>query len=274
MRTLLFAICLFFVGTAFPATSEQPPKGASAPTEKQHIEGADPRHSAKTIPSQPAASVAGGIATAAGPINSENSNCCEPKPDKDWVQELRTDPIATFTGLLFFVTVLLWWSTHCLVRGAEDTAKRQLRAYVFVGEAAIIHAGTNMVEAAIKVKNFGQTPAYDVTISTAARAFNIPGDIIAFAPTPVGPDSSRFVFGPGAEGRYSISLHTLIGEPEAMVGLKAGEGALYVYGEIRYRDTFKRQVVAQFRFVIGGSVGWPSDNRMVVCQEGNEEEHT
>ena len=195
------------------------------------------------------------------------------KADTDrWLVRL-TAILAVATALLVIATGFLWNATKQLVGGAEDTAKRQLRAYVFVGEAEIIHAGTNMVEAAIKIKNFGQTPAYDVTISTAAQAFNIPGDI-AFAPTPVGPDSSRFVFGPGAEGRHSIPLHTLIGEPEAMSGLKAGEGALYVYGEIRYRDTFRRQVGTRFRFVIGGTVGWPSDNRMVVCQEGNEEDYT
>jgi hypothetical protein len=44
-----------------------------------------------------------------------------------------TDTLVTvFTALLFFATLALWLSTRALVRGAEDTAERQLRAYVFL----------------------------------------------------------------------------------------------------------------------------------------------
>jgi hypothetical protein len=39
--------------------------------------------------------------------------------------------VAVFTALLFFATLLLFFATRALVLGAEKTAERQLRAYVF-----------------------------------------------------------------------------------------------------------------------------------------------
>ena len=43
----------------------------------------------------------------------------------------------------FVATVLLWWSNRRLVTGAEKSAERQLRAYVFVTETKILAADIN-----------------------------------------------------------------------------------------------------------------------------------
>lgn len=43
--------------------------------------------------------------------------------------------VALFTGGLFVATWLLWEATKKLVQGAELTAERQLRAYVYLKEA-------------------------------------------------------------------------------------------------------------------------------------------
>jgi hypothetical protein len=70
--------------------------------------------------------------------------------------------VAVFTALLFFATLALWLSTRALVRGAEDTAERQLRAYVFLDSIDLprlnIH-GTHTMQRRIKIawKNFGGT---------------------------------------------------------------------------------------------------------------------
>jgi hypothetical protein len=142
----------------------------------------------------------------------------------------------------------------------RDTARRQLRAYVFVAQVEIVDVGTDNVNAAVIIRNRGQTPAYDVTVSTGANAFNVPGNV-TFTPTPVGPDSSRFVLGPDGLGRRNISLHSIIG----------ASGALYVWGEILYKDAFGEDQYTRFRHMIGGgTAGWPSDYLMTVCPEGNE----
>ncbi len=129
--------------------------------------------------------------------------------------------------------------------------------------------GTDQVQAAVVIRNTGQTPAHDVTVSSTAQTWDIT-QTATFGPTPVGPDFSRFVFGPPGFGRRNIRLHTLIGDPRAVVALKAGTGVLYVYGEILYRDAFGYNHHTSFRHMIGGSVGWPDDNKMPVCPEGNE----
>jgi hypothetical protein len=51
--------------------------------------------------------------------------------------------IAAFTILLAIVTLFLWWATRGLVRGAEETARRQLRAYVFVEAAGMYNVTTS-----------------------------------------------------------------------------------------------------------------------------------
>ena len=191
------------------------------------------------------------------------------KTDTDrWLVRL-TAILAVATVLLVIATGFLWWSTKSLVKGAEETAERQLRAYVFVAESEIRNVGTNLIQAAVTIRNTGQTPAYDVTMSTKARAFNVPGEVV-FEPTPISPDSSRFVFGPGAIGRRDIQLHTILGEPNAITALHDGLGVLFVYGEILYNDAFNRRQRTRFRHMIGGSAGWPSDNKMIVCTEGND----
>jgi hypothetical protein len=56
---------------------------------------------------------------------------------ESWIHLLRTDPVASFTALLFFATGAIWWATRGLVKGAEKTSERQLRAYVFIRRAVI-----------------------------------------------------------------------------------------------------------------------------------------
>lgn len=77
--------------------------------------------------------------------------------------------VAAFTGGLFLATFALWLATRRLVKGAENTSERQLRAYVFPegvslektekpeGVWIVLHA---------KYKNFGQTPAYNFASSS------------------------------------------------------------------------------------------------------------
>jgi hypothetical protein len=67
------------------------------------------------------------------------------------------------TLILAVATGFLWWATRALVVGAEETAQRQLRAYVCVDGVELRNFGTSKgVEIAIRFKNVGLTPAYEV----------------------------------------------------------------------------------------------------------------
>src|SRR5450631_2653183 len=62
--------------------------------------------------------------------------------------------------LLFLATVALAVTTWLLVRGAENTAERQLRAYIFP-DGVIIANIQPSPEITVTLKNSGQTPAHD-----------------------------------------------------------------------------------------------------------------
>jgi hypothetical protein len=71
---------------------------------------------------------------------------------------------AVFTALLFVATFFLWIATRSLVRGADKTAERQLRAYVFIEDCIFNEHPAGGWHIHLMVKNSGQTPAYDVVI--------------------------------------------------------------------------------------------------------------
>jgi len=113
---------------------------------------------------------------------NDKSECAEPKNWKEWgsfawccsLEWIDTDRvIAIFTVILGTVTFFLWLATRKLVRGAEQTAKRQLRAYVFIhdGVITLINNDTTIM-AHITLKNFGATPGYDFKSWTNIRIGN------------------------------------------------------------------------------------------------------
>jgi hypothetical protein len=66
--------------------------------------------------------------------------------------------LVVFTFLVFGATGLLWWTTRDLVRGAEDTAERQLRAYVLPEKALLVNINDPTPHYIFHAKNYGQTP--------------------------------------------------------------------------------------------------------------------
>jgi hypothetical protein len=71
-----------------------------------------------------------------------------------------------FTLILALATVLLWQATRDLVRGAEDTAERQLRAYVYIisNDISLMNNPNGSTTVTIKpiLKVFGLTPAASI----------------------------------------------------------------------------------------------------------------
>jgi hypothetical protein len=67
--------------------------------------------------------------------------------------------------LLFLATAALFWATWRLVTGAEKTAERQLRAYLFVqpvGVDILDDGDSCKVTITYAVKTTGQTPAFQL----------------------------------------------------------------------------------------------------------------
>lgn len=78
---------------------------------------------------------------------------------RDWLKRL-CEPLTFVTLLLFCATFALYWATRELVRGTEETAERQLRAYV----GTISNIGMSADGTRLMLDNFGLTPATDVKV--------------------------------------------------------------------------------------------------------------
>jgi hypothetical protein len=130
---------------------------------------------------------------------------------------------------------------------SEDTARRQLRAYIFPRQLQMIITAAS-VTAHQKVHNAGQTPAYHVNILAG----------IDIRPHPI-PDNANFAITPSAPIVYAV-----INPGETLDGLlsvgntfgadmadKIKDGnlrRLYVYGSIVYRDIFLIERHSNFCF--------------------------
>lgn len=164
--------------------------------------------------------------------------------------------IAVFTVLIATGTWLLFRAARDLVRTAEETAQRQLRAYVSIeGHMSpeehlkpILNRGGNS-RIPLKVVNRGQTPAYRVKVWVRTQVASFPlTEILAKEPPPE-LTFSRMALGPGAH----ITIDALmkgpwpIGHYELLTSGKAG---IYVFGKAWYRDAFERDQWTEFRMML------------------------
>jgi hypothetical protein len=177
--------------------------------------------------------------------------------------------VAVFTGLLVIATASLFIIGLIQAGIMGRTARRQLRAYVFVDQATVIEPDGADPRLDIQIRNSGQTPAHEVVVAGIVRGFN-PHDARLFSDPPKDSEFSRFVFGPNRFAYKSFALKELLNS-NTMKGLRSrDQHILYVWGEISYRDVFKKSRYTKFRLSIGGPSGWPDTNLMIVSAEGNK----
>jgi hypothetical protein len=158
--------------------------------------------------------------------------------------------IAGFTICLAFATVFLYFATKNLVDGADDTAQRQLRAYIGLhgmettvypfekgGYAFIAHA---------ELRNYGQTPAYDLTVKS-----NVKIDTLENVPFDDLPGLERGV--PSIAFR-DVGFHVNVGWPiseEDKIALYERKKVFFFWGKVDYRDAFNKWHHFTFRLVSG-----------------------
>jgi hypothetical protein len=148
--------------------------------------------------------------------------------------------------LLFLATLGLWYATWRLVRGADKTAERQLRAYVHVGEfgwKAFRRTGAPWGPDTgwgfwLPYENFGATPARDVISHISYDTFlpfdgDLPSD---FSFAPVGePGAGGGLIGP--KGRIVSDLLEI--ESNLLDAAASHQTRLFVFGYVSYRDVFE-----------------------------------
>jgi hypothetical protein len=250
------ALLVLFVGCAV-VQSQEAPQGAKAPIKEQQIEQPqnEKQGSAKAGTAEKLAPIVDGSkSNAMQPVNPCNAECGKAQPEKDWWHEFRTDPIATFTGLLFVATLLLWWTTRALVKGAEITAERQLRAYVHPGDFSIDQFEVGKpIKISYPVRNYGQTPAHDMVLHgwAAVRPYPAKG---GWRIVPSGEEvKSVTVCAPGDQNKRGTGISETALTQELRNQIVAGtERRLYAWGLITYVDIFGEEQTTEVRASTGG----------------------
>lgn len=153
------------------------------------------------------------------------------------------------------------------LRMARDTARRELRAYVFPIYAHIRDVRASRPTFVIDVKNFGQTPAYGLRMNTALHSGShplntklVPEVQSSIATAQLAPQAALF---------DEIALNHSLSANE-ISALAEGSAAIYLFGEIEYFDIYKKKRWTTFRMRLGGPEGIPTHGRLGYHEEGND----
>jgi len=138
--------------------------------------------------------------------------------------------------LLVLFTAALWFATRRLVQGADKTAEKQLRSYVFVNvhlDQRILWTPSGDARSPIVVRfaNHGSTPAQLTRIRATAQ-------VLPSAPTKL-PDAMEVDvpsgIGLGPQVADTVPVHVK-GSVEDLKAIELDDQALYCFGCIEYED--------------------------------------
>ncbi|MGE5365854.1 MAG: hypothetical protein ACM3PO_01065 [Betaproteobacteria bacterium] len=149
-----------------------------------------------------------------------------------------TAVLAVFTALLWRSTDKLWSVTNRTLEHAEQTTRKELRAYLSVEPLGINeYIGQNYLVGHFRIRNIGKIPAKDVSVYSTI-ALDADGKRTNF---PIGtPRVSPTVLQPGAEMEFGSYEGWEI--PPEQLDCKVPwkiKGYLYVWGEVLYTDELK-----------------------------------
>jgi hypothetical protein len=221
-----------------------------------------------------------------GTLHEDPNHCYQDEQQGECAARIVQNWIAGFYPLIGVATLLQAFAasgTFWLIIRQLNVTKQQLRAYVFVAGAQItnIFEGSELPRAVVLIRNSGQTPAHDVVNVSSVLSTRYPHSstmnptiteaIFATA------GRTRQTLGPG-DTSISVTVAPGIPSEEQRLAITNGARVVYVYGEIRYRDVFKKRQRTRYRYMIGGpagiqmmdSVGGTREGRLVGCEEGNE----
>ena len=161
--------------------------------------------------------------------------------------------IALFTIVLAIATAFLYCATRNLVFNARDTAERQLRAYVFPVPSTIdYNAITKKVSIWFKIKNVGQTPAYNFVYLSKVEVFPYPlfdNNIFASFPEDIYSaliDKSHAIIFPSADLDGCQICETPLELSDVQSFINNPDRRFYLYGMINYEDIFKKVRTTKF----------------------------
>jgi len=153
---------------------------------------------------------------------------------------------------------------------AQDTARRQLRAYIIASAFRVENLKVGAVpRVTFRIRNAGQTPAYEVRavfqlFFSAAGASHETKVRFSYLP-----EMSKGVLGAGGIIRFEVSFGERLDEAR-FKGICEGTEEVGIFGVFSYRDAFKRRRLGTFKRFLHHRLwnGKPS-GRLAICTKGN-----
>jgi hypothetical protein len=181
------------------------------------------------------------------------------------ITALATIAIAWFTWSLRRSTDKLWDAGEAQRALSEQTAERQLRAYVFVFNGVAGRDVDGRIKVDITLRNSGQTPAYDLVHRTAVRL--VP-DEAASGYSEEGITNQKIIIAPTSGVPMTLFSRREFGLDE-LERYAASELRIVVFGAAVYRDAFDKVRTTNFRFEVEHDV-WMNKGRLRPTEEGND----
>lgn len=216
------------------------------------------------------------------PQDREDSDLCAQWSAVEAMKEAnRVNQIALRAGWFEFIALLIsifftGWAAIAAAKAAaaadkvvgvtEDTAKRQLRAYVSVEPCGITLPEDGVPRAPILVHNRGQTPAYNVTLAYQVDLHRDPRNFY--------PEEDKALVGQASDGTLAPNqdrhIYTAVGQPsvEDMRAIAKRELAIVHWGVVQYRDAFNTARETRFAFYHWGDE--LSDTNTKRCRLWND----
>lgn len=161
-------------------------------------------------------------------------------------------------------------SAEDAVTVTKETAQAQLRAYVICDGAEFLNFKSERPLVQTMIKNFGQTPAYDVRCAFQYKFTHAVAEPIE---TPKFIEKDWSTLGILAPGSFIGSVTDLEESPlpsEAKNDLLEGRAIFYVIGEVRYRDVHSEPRWTTFKYMFGGDNIMDPEYSFSICKDGNE----
>jgi hypothetical protein len=270
--TILAALAAFVLAGSADAQSRQPPQQPSA---RHQTAAADQR----STTGQP-------LVVNVIPANPNQPETAQQRHERDWQTSRDTWMIVLTAGLVVAAALQAWFSgvaargleyarrsadaAEANITTIENTSKQQSRAYVLMDKAklGLKNPAPNafLVEVLIRIENFGQSPAFGVSLATNGMVG--PPDLARpdfDKMTPIDLRTSQMIMGPGAKLEFPPFAIEL-SEPD-FNRLRIQERHVYAWGVIDYTDAFGEKRKTTFFVHTQGEAGgrWP----VAPCKDGN-----
>jgi hypothetical protein len=157
-----------------------------------------------------------------------------------FITAIATAFIAWFTLTLRRSTDRLWDASERQLGHLEETAKKELRAYIVtqVRDLTWPDNWKGVAKIIIGIKNTGQTPAYDLRTLSRTRLYDYPFPPDFDFTLISGEDPSVGLLGPGEDTETGADSEPLSGDDWLEIRHGDENRRLCTYGTVTYRDAF------------------------------------